>query len=113
MRRGLGQIETTFFAYVQMRGQSVVRAGELTDALRLSAIQERKLLSRLARAGLIVRVWRGLYLVPLKLPLGGKWSPSEGLALEIDLMRVPSSRISNIVKQLGSSLKLAPWPYLG
>jgi len=81
MRRGLGQIETMFFAYVQMRGRSIVRAGELTDALRLSAVQERKLLSRLAKAGLIVRVWRGLYLVPLKLPLGGKWSPTEGLAL--------------------------------
>ncbi len=43
--------------------------------------EERNLLSRLARAGWIVRVWRGLYLVPRKLPLGGKWSPDEILAL--------------------------------
>jgi len=81
MRRGLGQIETLLFAYVQLRGLPTVRAGELTEPLRLSAIQERKLLSRLAKAGLIARVWRGLYLVPPKLPLGGKWSPDEILAL--------------------------------
>jgi len=81
MRRGLGQIETILFAYVQLRGISTVRAGELIKPLRLSAVQERKLLSRLAKAGLIVRVRRGLYLVPPKLPLGGKWSPDEILAL--------------------------------
>lgn len=81
MRRGLGQIETLLFAYVQLRGLSTVRAGELTEPLRLSPIQERKLLSRLAKAGLIVRVRRGLYLVPPRLPLGGKWSPDEILAL--------------------------------
>jgi predicted transcriptional regulator of viral defense system len=81
MKRGLGQIERLLFAYVQMRGLSAVRVGELGEALHLSAIQERKLLSRLAKAGLIVRVWRGLYLVPPRLPLGGKWSPDEVLAL--------------------------------
>ena len=69
------------FAYVQLRGLPTVRAGELRAPLRLSAIQERKLLNRLATAGLIVRVWRGLYLVPPRLPLGGKWSPDEALAL--------------------------------
>jgi predicted transcriptional regulator of viral defense system len=81
MRRGLGQIEAMLFAYVQIRGTPTVRVGELRGSLRLSAIQERKLLSRLAKAGLIVRVWRGLYLVPPRLPLGGKWSPNEALAL--------------------------------
>ena len=81
MKRGLGQIERLLFAYVQLRGLPTVRAGELVDPLQLSAIQERKVLSRLAKAGLIVRVRRGLYLVPPKLPLGGKWSPDEILAL--------------------------------
>ncbi|MBI4597020.1 MAG: hypothetical protein HY737_01280 [Candidatus Omnitrophica bacterium] len=81
MRRGLGRIEATLFAYVQLRGLSIVRSGELGKPLRLSAIQERKLLSRLAKAGLIARVWRGLYLVPPRLPLGGKWSPDDVLAL--------------------------------
>lgn len=81
MKRRLGQIETRFFAYVQLRGLQTVRLGELTEPLRLSPIQEQKLLSRLSRAGLISRVWRGLYLVPQRLPLGGKWSPSEALAI--------------------------------
>jgi predicted transcriptional regulator of viral defense system len=49
--------------------------------LRISAKQERELFSRLDRAGLIAQVRRGLYLVPNRLPLGGKWSPDEILAL--------------------------------
>lgn len=81
MKRGLGEVERLLFAYVQMREQTTVRAGELVVPLRLSAPRERNLLSRLARAGWIARVWRGLYLVPRKLPLGGRWSPDETLAL--------------------------------
>ena len=81
MKKGLGQAETRLFAYVQMRGLRTVRAGQLTEPLQLSAIQERKLFSRLAKAGLIARVWRGIYLVPSKLPLGGIWTPDETLAL--------------------------------
>ena len=77
----MGQIERLLFAYVQMRGTPTVRAGELVGPLQLSAPRERNLLSRLAKAGLIVRVWRGLYLVPRKLPLGGQWSPDEALAV--------------------------------
>ncbi|MPZ76288.1 MAG: hypothetical protein GEU77_07165 [Deltaproteobacteria bacterium] len=81
MKKRLGQAETRLFAYIQMRGLQTIQAGELTKPLQLTAIQERKLLSRLAKAGLIARVWRGLYLVPSKLPLGGKWTPDETLAL--------------------------------
>jgi len=81
MKKGLGPAETRLFAYVQMRGLQTIRAGELTKPLELSPVQERKLLSRLAKADLIARVWRGLYLVPSRLPLGGKWSPDEILAL--------------------------------
>src|SRR2546428_1555416 len=81
MKKGLGEIERLLFAYVQMRGQTTVRAGELVGPLQLSGPRERNLLSRLAKAGWIVRVQRGLYVVPRKLPLGGKWSPDEILAL--------------------------------
>ena len=81
MKKGLGQAEARLFAYVQMRGLRTVRAGQLTKPLQLSPVQERKLFSRLAKAGWIARVWRGLYLVPSKLPLGGKWTPDEILAL--------------------------------
>jgi predicted transcriptional regulator of viral defense system len=37
--------------------------------------------NRDAGGGLIARVRQGLYLVPPKLPLGGAWTPDEGLAL--------------------------------
>jgi len=82
MKTKLGDLETQFFAYVQMRKIRTVRTGDLTSSLlRLTPGQERKLLSRLSRGGLIARVRRGLYLVPPKLPLGGAWTPDEGLAL--------------------------------
>lgn len=81
MKKGLGKIERLLFAYVQMRGLQTVRAGELLRPLHLSALQERKVLSRLAKAGWIARVQRGLYLVPQTLPLGGKWTPNEAAAL--------------------------------
>ncbi len=81
MKTALGQLETRLLAYVQLRRLRTVRLGELAGPLRLAPQQERKLLSRLARAGMIARVRRGLYLVPPRLPLGGQWSPDEILAL--------------------------------
>ena len=81
MKRGLGPLEAKLLAYGQLRGLSTVRVGEVRGPLRLSAVQERKLLNRMAQAGLLPRVWRGLYLLPPRLPLGGKWSPDEALAL--------------------------------
>jgi predicted transcriptional regulator of viral defense system len=81
MKRNLGPLETQLFAYTQMRKLRTVRGGDLTRPLRITPRQEARLLSRLAQAGLIARVWRGLYLVPARLPLGGKWSPDEILAL--------------------------------
>jgi predicted transcriptional regulator of viral defense system len=82
MKKNLGDLEAQFFAYVQMREQRVVRAGDLVKSvLRLTPEQERKLLSRLSQGGLIARVRQGLYLVPPQLPLGGAWTPSEALAL--------------------------------
>ncbi len=81
MKRGLGQIEVNLLAYAQMRGLRTIRSGELTGPLQISETQERKVLSRLAKAGIIARVRRGLYLAPNRLPLGGGWSPSEALAV--------------------------------
>ena len=81
MKQNLGRLEAQFLAYAQMRRWTTVRTGDLRKPMRLSAEQERKLFSRLARAGMIARVWRGLYLLPTSLPLGGAWSPDEGLAL--------------------------------
>ena len=81
MKKGLGEIERLLFAYVGMTNRQVVRTGDLLVPLQLTPASERNLLSRLAKAGWIARVRRGLYLVPYRLPLGGKWSPDEILAL--------------------------------
>lgn len=81
MTKGLGQLEMRLLAYIQLRGLRTVRVGELREPLHLTGIQELKLLSRMEKAGLIARVYRGLYLVPPRLPVGGKWSPDEALAL--------------------------------
>jgi len=90
-KRRMGELERQLFAYLQLRGTTTVRAGELTGPLRLSATQERNLVSRLAKAGWIARVQRGLYLAPAKLPLGGIWSPDEAQALNA-LMAVRGGR---------------------
>ena len=57
------------------------RTGDLTAPLRVSPVQERELLSRMSRSGVIVRVRRGLYLLPPRLPTGGLWSPTEAQAI--------------------------------
>ena len=81
MARKLGQLEAAALAYVQMRNLRSVRTGDLAAALRISSKQERELLSRMARAGMIANVRRGLYLFPAKLPLGGVWTPDEATAI--------------------------------
>jgi predicted transcriptional regulator of viral defense system len=81
MAVALGQLETQFFAFIQARERSSVETGDLVKALGWSPTQERKLLSRLSRKGLVSRVRRGLYLTPLRLPPGGRWSPGEYAAL--------------------------------
>jgi predicted transcriptional regulator of viral defense system len=91
MKTTLGRMETQFFAYAQMRQLQKVETGDAAKALGLSPRQELKLLSRLARAGMIARVWRGVYLVPPRLPLGGKWSPGAARALNA-LMDVLKAR---------------------
>ncbi len=74
-------LETRFFSYIQLRKLQTVEIGEIGPELGLTPVQERKLLSRLSRRGLITRVRRGLYLVPPTIPPGGKWSPGQALAL--------------------------------
>jgi predicted transcriptional regulator of viral defense system len=78
---------------------TVVRLGELRSTLELTAEQERKILSRLARGGTIVRLKRGIYLVPPRLPLSGVWSPGEALIL------------TELMKALGNGrYQLCGWP---
>ena len=81
MKRRLGRLESALIAHAQMRKLRELRTGDLVAPLRISLKQERELFSRLARAGMIAKVRRGLYLIPGALPLGGSWTPDEGLAL--------------------------------
>jgi predicted transcriptional regulator of viral defense system len=78
---GLGRLEARAIAYCQSRERPVIATGDLVRALRWTSAQERKVLSQLARKGLIARVRRGLYLAPSRLPMGGRWNPGEALAL--------------------------------
>lgn len=81
MNSGLTELELKTMALVQNRQIQQVRTGDLVRFLQISSEHERKLLSRMARAGLAARVRRGIYLLPSVLPLGGRWSPGEALAL--------------------------------
>ncbi|MFM8378179.1 MAG: hypothetical protein ACKOB1_02525 [Planctomycetia bacterium] len=81
MPRKLGQLENAALAFAQMRNLRIMRTGDLASGLRLSAKQERELLSRMARSGMIANVRKGLYLFPPRLPLGGIWTPDEATAI--------------------------------
>jgi predicted transcriptional regulator of viral defense system len=78
----LGPLEIQLFAYTQMRGKVLVRTGELTNILGISKKQEWELLSRMARTRLIIRLTRGVYLVPSRVPPGGKYGADQYLVLE-------------------------------
>ncbi|MDZ4342712.1 MAG: hypothetical protein U1E51_09800, partial [Candidatus Binatia bacterium] len=80
MKKRLGRLEQQLFAFVQLRKLRTLSTGDLRGPLQISTKQERELLSRLSRAGMIAQVRRGLYLVPERLPLGGIWSPDADLA---------------------------------
>lgn len=77
----LGGMASNFFAFVQMRRQDVIRSGEMAPVLGLNLVQERNLFRRLTKAGWIVRLQRGLFLIPKVLPAGGRWNPSESIIL--------------------------------
>lgn len=81
MASGLSELESRTLALVQNRKIQLIRTGDLVRMLGISVEQERKVLSRMARRRLAARVRRGMYLLPSVLPLGGKWSPGEALAL--------------------------------
>jgi predicted transcriptional regulator of viral defense system len=73
----LGTIEIKFLAWTQLRKKRIVRTGELEESLNIGRKSERELLNRLSRKGIILRLRRGLYLIPEKLPPGNRWIPDE------------------------------------
>lgn len=78
----LGNLSSRFFAYIQLKKKNVVFTGELSPILNITGSQERDLLRRLSNSGWIVRLKRGVYLVPPRIPAGGKYSPGVALILQ-------------------------------
>ena len=72
----LGKMEMQLLAYAQLRKKEIIFSGEVAIALDISAVQEWKLLNRMATSGVIIRLKRGAYLVPSRLPVGGRWTVS-------------------------------------
>ena len=79
---GLGSLSSRFFAYVQLKKLDIVRTREIAPILAISASQERDLFRRLSDSGWILRLKRGVYLVPPRIPAGGKYSPGAALILQ-------------------------------
>jgi predicted transcriptional regulator of viral defense system len=77
----LGNLASRFFAYAQLKKRDIIRTGELAPVLGITESKERDLLHRLSKSGWIVRLKRGVYLVPPRLPAGGKYSPGVALIL--------------------------------
>ena len=73
----LGPLEMQLLAYVQLRKKDMLCIGEMSSVLGISSKQEWRLLSRMASSGLIIRLKRGVYLVPPRMPAGGRWAVSE------------------------------------
>jgi predicted transcriptional regulator of viral defense system len=78
----LGELSSRFFAYIQLKQKDTIRTGELASVLDIPASKERSLLHRLSNSGWIVRLKRGVYLVPPRIPAGGKYSPGTGRILQ-------------------------------
>ena len=69
-----GPLESRLLAWAQMRGVERTTAASVARELRLNPEQARQLMKRLGRKGLAVPVQRGLWLLPPKLPPGGRWT---------------------------------------
>ncbi len=78
----LGSLSSRFFAYVQLKKLVIVRTGEIAPILNMTGSQERDLFRRLSGSGWILRLKRGVYLVPPRIPAGGKYSPGAALVLQ-------------------------------
>jgi predicted transcriptional regulator of viral defense system len=72
----LGKLEMQLLAYAQLRKKEFIFMGEIAPALNIDKVQEWKLLNRMATSGLIIRLKRGIYLVPSRMPAGVRWTAS-------------------------------------
>ena len=77
----LGELSIRLLSYAQMKEKSIARTGEFAPVLGITESQEKNLLSRLARSGFIIRLRRGVYLIPERIPAGGKYNPGTAYIL--------------------------------
>lgn len=77
VKSSLGPLGSKFFSLMQVRQQTLVRLGDLQASLGLNSSQEHALLKRLTNKGYLLRLQKGAYLVPQKLPAGGAWRAND------------------------------------
>jgi predicted transcriptional regulator of viral defense system len=70
----LGASIGRLMAWAQMRGVECATNEEIRSALRLGPDQVRQLMTRVHRKGFAILLQRGLWLLPSKLPPGGRWT---------------------------------------
>lgn len=78
----LTPLETKVLAWSRLSQQRIIRTGELTKILSINPEQEEKLLMKMYKSGLVVRLMRGLYLLPATIPTA-PWSPPAYFLLAI------------------------------
>ena len=78
----LGDLSVRLLSYAQMKRKTIARTGDFTRVLGISKTQERNLLSRLAQSGFILRLRRGVYLIPERIPSGGRYNPGTAYILD-------------------------------
>ena len=109
----LGPMEVRFFAWAQLENKEQVRTGDLVKSMGLSSKQESDLLYNLSSSGFILKLWRGFYLVPKKIPSGGFWSPSPYLIINKYMENVGAERFHvsgpAIFNKYGYSDQLSAW----
>jgi predicted transcriptional regulator of viral defense system len=77
----IGPLESRLLGWSQMVARTRVRTSEVAETLRISPKRASELLDRMARDGMAIQLQRGLYLLPEKLPPGGRWQPPATVAL--------------------------------
>ena len=70
-----------FFAWAQLEQKNQVKTGDFAKVSGISSKQEADLFYNLSSKKLILKLWRGLYLIPQKIPVNGQYNPSPYLII--------------------------------
>lgn len=71
-----GPLVSQLLSWSQMTSQQQVTTALVAETLRIPLGRTSRLLDRMTRDGIAIQLARGLYLLPEKLPPGGRWQPS-------------------------------------